>query len=243
MSLDTPDLQESAFRPVTLDGYSDVNLRGTTLYDLVQRFGSGGKLDYTAERGNRVICDNTRHESSMRNTRVYFGGARSIIRLGKLKGVSRLDIACIGSSRVTMGSNDIVRGVTIMASTRAQVEIGHACMMSRDIMIYASGAHGLYNSADGSKRNSGARIQIGKKVWIGQGVRILSGAQVGDGSVIGSYSVLTKKIPNNCTAAGNPCDVRTRNIFWVSDTIAGNYFEHMRAKGKPIPSFVRMTDI
>lgn len=241
MSLDSADHQEPVFQPMELPSYPDISLQGATLYDLVQRYGSGGKLDYTGERGNRIIFEGTRHEASMRNTRVYFGGARNTIRLGQLKGVACLDIACIGASKVTVGRNDIVRGVTIMASARVQVTIGHACMMSRDIMIYASGAHGLYNSADGNKRGSSS-IQIGKKVWLGQGVRILSGAQIGDGSVIGSYSVLAGKIPNNCAAAGNPCRVTSRDIFWVSDTIEGNYFEHRQKDGLPIPSFVQMTE-
>ena len=241
MSIENPAPQEPAFQSMDLDSYPDVTLRGATLYDLVCKFGSDGKLDYTGERGNRIICEGTRHEASMRNTRIYFGGARNTIKLGQLKGVSRLDIACIGSSKVTVGRNDIVRGVTIMASTRAEVTIGPACMMSRDIMIYASGAHGLFSSVDGTKRGS-ANIQIGKKVWLGQGVRILSGAHVGEGSVIGSYSVLAGKVPNNCAAAGNPCRVRTRNIFWVSDTITDNYFEHRKKAGLPLPNFVQMTE-
>ena len=55
---------------------------------------------------------------------------------------------------------------------------------------------------------------IGEHVWVGKGTRILAGARIGDGSVIGAYSVLAGKIPNNCVAAGNPCTVVKRDIFW-----------------------------
>ncbi len=66
----------------------------------------------------------------------------------------------------------------------------------------------------------------------------------GNGSIIGSYSVLAGKIANNCAAAGNPCRVTTRNVFWTGRAVQddGNYFERLRQAGKPMPSFVRMTE-
>ncbi len=50
-------------------------------------------------------------------------------------------------------------------------------------------------------------IVIGDNVWIGEGAKILKGVHIGANSVIGAGSVVTKDIPANVVAAGNPCQV------------------------------------
>lgn len=50
-------------------------------------------------------------------------------------------------------------------------------------------------------------ITIGDGCWIGGGVIILPGVNIGNGSVIGAGSVVTKDIPENSVAVGNPCRV------------------------------------
>ncbi len=52
-----------------------------------------------------------------------------------------------------------------------------------------------------------APVNIGKNVWIGGGCIILPGITIGDGTIIGAGSVVTKSIPGNCVAVGNPCKV------------------------------------
>lgn len=50
-------------------------------------------------------------------------------------------------------------------------------------------------------------IHIGRNVWIGANATILAGVHIGDGSIIGAGSVVTKNIPDNVIAVGNPCRV------------------------------------
>ncbi len=50
-------------------------------------------------------------------------------------------------------------------------------------------------------------IRIGNGCWLGGGVIVLPGVTIGDGSVIGAGSVVTKDIPDNSLAVGNPCRV------------------------------------
>lgn len=50
-------------------------------------------------------------------------------------------------------------------------------------------------------------VRIGKNVWIGAGAMIMPGVTVGDNTVIGAGSVVTRDIPANCVAVGNPCRV------------------------------------
>ena len=53
-------------------------------------------------------------------------------------------------------------------------------------------------------------IRIGNGCWLGGGVIVLPGVTIGDGSVIGAGSVVTKDIPDNSLAVGNPCRVIRR---------------------------------
>ena len=50
-------------------------------------------------------------------------------------------------------------------------------------------------------------INIGSNVWIGGSVTILSGVAIGDNVVIGAGSIVTRDIPSNSVAVGNPCKV------------------------------------
>lgn len=48
---------------------------------------------------------------------------------------------------------------------------------------------------------------IEDNVWIGEGVKIMKGVAIGKNTVIGAGSVVTKNLPSNIVAAGNPCKV------------------------------------
>lgn len=52
-----------------------------------------------------------------------------------------------------------------------------------------------------------ADVKIGNNVWIGAGVNVLPGVTIGDNSVIGAGAVVTKNIPSNVVAVGNPARV------------------------------------
>ncbi len=223
------------FKPAILDEYRDVKLLGARLLDIFEHVGTDSPLDWTSPEGNRIVVTGKVSQAALRNTTLYFDRGNNRITLDSLGKVSRLHIACVRGSQVSIGTPVEVRGMTVMCSDRSKIEIGTNCMISRDVTLYSSNAHALYNVSDGVRR-SGKGIFIGNHVWLGQGVKILNGAHVGDGTVIGSYSVLAGKVPNNCAAAGNPCRVTTRDIFWLE-----------QAKGAVIQSpeavpFARLTD-
>ena len=54
---------------------------------------------------------------------------------------------------------------------------------------------------------SGRPIKVGDNVWFGGNVTVLPGVTIGDNAVIGAGSVVTKDIPADCIAVGNPCRV------------------------------------
>lgn len=62
------------------------------------------------------------------------------------------------------------------------------------------------------KYSDNAPIIIGSNCWIGTNVRIQKGVTIGDNSIIAACSVVTKSIPANCIAAGNPAKIVKRDI-------------------------------
>ena len=71
------------------------------------------------------------------------------------------------------------------------------------------GFYSAEHPIDANLRNQGLEyakpIKVGSNVWIGGGVTVIGGVTIGDNVVIGAGSVVTKDIPSNCVAVGNPC--------------------------------------
>ena len=88
----------------------------------------------------------------------------------------------------------------------AKVTFGDNVFIAPNCGFYTAG-HPL----DVERRNKGLEyaypITVGNNVWIGANVSVLPGVSIGDNSVIGAGSVVTRSIPANVLAAGNPCRV------------------------------------
>lgn len=91
-----------------------------------------------------------------------------------------------------------------------KVKIGKNVMIGPRTCIFTS-SHPIYAPVRISGYNISKPINIGDDVWIGGCVVLNPGVSIGKGSVIGSGSVVTKDIPENVIAFGNPCCV-IRNI-------------------------------
>lgn len=88
----------------------------------------------------------------------------------------------------------------------AKVTFGDNVFIAPNCGFYSAG-HPL----DVEQRNQGLEyaypITVGNNVWIGAHVSVLPGVTIGDNTVIGAGSVVTKDIPANVLAVGNPCRV------------------------------------
>ena len=65
----------------------------------------------------------------------------------------------------------------------------------------------LISATSGNAYINGIDITIGENVWIGGSVVVCPGVTIGNNVVIGAGSVVTKDIPDNVSAVGNPCRV------------------------------------
>ncbi len=102
-----------------------------------------------------------------------------------------------------------------------KITIGQNCLIAPNVQIYT--AYHPKNAKDrlGEIKEDGSfefcktyssPVAIGNNVWIGGGVIILPGVTIGDNVVIGAGSVVTKNIPSNKIAYGNPCKIQKDNI-------------------------------
>ena len=86
------------------------------------------------------------------------------------------------------------------------VEFGDNILMGPNVQIYTA-THPMSPQARLSVQELGKPISIGNNVWIGGSAVICPGVTIGDNCVIGAGSVVTRDIPANTFAAGNPCRV------------------------------------
>ena len=88
----------------------------------------------------------------------------------------------------------------------APVTIGSRTLFGPNVQIYTA-THPMNHKERASGLEFAKPITIGEDVWIGGSTVICPGVTIGDRSVIGAGSVVTKDIPADVMAAGNPCRV------------------------------------
>lgn len=84
--------------------------------------------------------------------------------------------------------------------------IGNNVMFAPNVTISTTG-HPIHPNLRKNGEQFSFPVKIEDNVWIGSGVVILPGVTIGENSVIGAGSVVTKDIPKNVVAVGNPCKV------------------------------------
>lgn len=89
------------------------------------------------------------------------------------------------------------------------IRIGDNVMFGPRVSLL-SAAHPIDAEIRARLLEYGRPITIGNDVWLGGGVTVLGGVTIGDRAVIGAGSVVTKDVPPDCIAVGNPCRVLRR---------------------------------
>lgn len=142
--------------------------------------------------------------------------------LGAYCGVYGNSAFAVGEAGVvTIGAYSMLNGVYIRCE--ASVSIGERVLMAWDVGIFdthvwprskderAAALRAMRPDAMGRTPSAPARpVVIGDDVWIGFGAIVLPGVQLGARCVVGARSVVSRDVPPDCIAVGNPARVVRR---------------------------------
>lgn len=88
----------------------------------------------------------------------------------------------------------------------APIYIGNHCQIGPNVQLLTP-THPTDPQVRRDKLESAAAIKLGDNVWLGGGVIVLAGVSIGENTVVGAGSVVTKSLPANVVAVGNPARV------------------------------------
>ena len=95
-------------------------------------------------------------------------------------------------------------GLTLVDDTH--IYVGDNVMFGPNVVIATAG-HPILPELREQALQYNAPIVIGLNCWLGAGVLVMPGVTIGDNTVVGAGSVVTKDLPANVVAVGNPCRV------------------------------------
>ncbi|MBR6281859.1 MAG: sugar O-acetyltransferase [Lachnospiraceae bacterium] len=110
-----------------------------------------------------------------------------------------------GGHNVHMG-NGVYANFNLTLVDDGQIYIGDHVMFGPNVTV-ATPNHPIHVKMREHQLQYNKDVYIGENVWIGSGVLIMPGVHIGKNSVIGAGAVVTKDIPENVVAVGNPCRV------------------------------------
>lgn len=143
--------------------------------------------------GEGEISFGSNFQNGVVNSPKFFSGYNYIEARGK-------------GSRIIFGDNVAINnGFSAVAFNR--IVIGNNVLIGTDCRIEDGDGHFIEPAKRNDENPPSLPISIGNNVFIGSGVTILKGITIGENSVIGSNSIVTKSIPANVIAAGNPAKI------------------------------------
>lgn len=110
-----------------------------------------------------------------------------------------------GGHHVHFGNN-IYANFNLTCVDDTHIYVGDNTMFAPNVIL-ASAAHPIEPSLRQKAYQYNMPVRIGKNCWLGAGVIVLPGVSIGDNTVVGAGSVVTKDLPANVVAVGNPCRV------------------------------------
>lgn len=139
-------------------------------------------------------------------------GCKLVIENITRSGILKIGLKHGGS--VSIGDGTTVEDCYILAE-RAHVRIGKDCMISFQVNIRTTDAHGIYDLATGNLLNKNEDVVIDDHVWLAQGVMIAKGTRIGRDCIVGAKSYLSKiDVKRNSLVAGTPPRVLREGVIW-----------------------------
>ena len=134
-----------------------------------------------------------------KNTEFYMGH-KAIVSYGAKVTLHR-------NAKISIGDNTYIN-FNFICESGYSITIGKNCAISWNVTIIDSDFHKLNNTKENNN------VFIGDHTFIGCNSTILKGVHIGKNVIIGANSLVTKSIPDNCMACGNPAKIIKRDIAW-----------------------------
>lgn len=109
-------------------------------------------------------------------------------------------MTCCDGAQLRIGKGVSMSGVVLACFKK--LTIGNNVRIGGNCFIFDGDFH-----LDDKRAGQPQEVCIGNNVWLGMNVTVLKGVHIGENSLIGAGSIVTKDIPANVVAAGNPCKV------------------------------------
>ncbi|POA17717.1 hypothetical protein C1886_20490 [Pseudomonas sp. FW300-N1A1] len=167
---------------------------------------------------------------------ILIEGNNNTVNITNLRNVNKLDITITGNdgvfeldprrigelrvlikngARVLIGKDTSIEGAYILADNAREVSIGRDCMLSYNVQVRTTDAHGIYSVDTGERLNLPGDVLIGDHVWIGQAALISKGTKIGRNSIVGASSFLqNNEYPHSCIVAGTPGKLIRTGVVW-----------------------------
>ena len=108
--------------------------------------------------------------------------------------------------RHTHFGNGVYANFNLTLVDDTDIYVGDGTMLGPNVVLATAG-HPILPELRKVQYQYNMPIRIGKNCWLGAGVIVLPGVTIGDNTVVGAGSVVTKDLPANVVAVGNPCRV------------------------------------
>ena len=137
-----------------------------------------------------------------------------------------------GGAHIHLGDS-IYANFNFTAVDDSHIYIGSYTMIGPNVTVATAG-HPILPELREKAYQFNMPVHIGRNCWIGAGAVIMPGVTIGDNSVIGAGSVVTKDIPANVVAYGNPCRVareiseRDREFYYKDRRITKEIFDEIK---------------
>lgn len=137
-----------------------------------------------------------------------------------------------GGAHMHLGDS-VYANFNFTAVDDSHIYIGSYTMIGPNVTVATAG-HPILPELREKAYQFNMPVHIGRNCWIGAGAVIMPGVTIGDNSVIGAGSVVTKDIPANVVAYGNPCRVargiseHDREFYYKDRRITKKIFDEIK---------------
>lgn len=145
------------------------------------------------------------------------------------------NVSLRNGERITVGARTQIgeHGYLWAGDATGRITIGEHCRFGPEVFVTASDYGLMPDQPIAYQERNERDVQIGNDVWLGARVFVGAGVTIGDGCVVSAGSVVTKSLPPNSVAVGNPARIVRRREDYVPRTEAAAAPEDEQADHPP----------